>query len=327
MRRRDFIKRVVCSAIVWPFAARAQQAAMPVIGYLHSGSPSPYARLVADFHQGLSETGYLQGQNVRIEYRWAEGRYDELPALAADLVSLGVAVLVAQGGDPPPMAAKSATATIPIVFTCSSDPIKLGLVRSLNQPGGNVTGFWPYTSLLGTKRLELIRQLIPAGTPIVVLMNPNNPNAQIDMMVLEDAARISGQPISFVRASTETEINSVFAALRDHQVSALLVNTDPFFLAQRDQLVSLVAANGVPAIYAQREFVAAGGLMSYGASLAEGYHQVGVYAGRILKGEKPADLPIIQPTKFEMVINLKTAKALGVTVPDKFLALADEVIE
>jgi putative ABC transport system substrate-binding protein len=181
--------------------------------------------------------------------------------------------------------------------------------------------------LLGTKRLELIKQLIPTGTPIVVLMNPNNPNAQIDTMVLEDPARISGQPISFVRASTEMEINSVFAALRDHHVSALLVNTDPFFLAQRDQLVSLVAANRVPAIYAQREFVAAGGLMSYGASLGEGYHQVGVYAGRILKGEKPADLPIIQPTKFEMVINLKTAKALGVTVPDKFLALADEVIE
>jgi putative ABC transport system substrate-binding protein len=282
---------------------------------------------VADFHQGLSETGYLQGQNVRIEYRWAEGRYDELPALAADLVSLGVAVLVAQGGDPPPMAAKSATATIPIVFTCSSDPIKLGLVRSLNQPGGNVTGFWPYTSLLGTKRLELIKQLIPTGTPIVVLMNPNNPNAQTDMMVLEGAARISGQPISFVRASTETEINSVFAGFGDHHVSALLVNTDPFFLAQRDQLVSLAADNGVPAIYAQREFVTAGGLMSYGASLAEGYRQVGVYAGRILKGERPADLPIVQPTKFEMVINLKTAKTLGLTVPDKFLVLADEVIE
>jgi putative ABC transport system substrate-binding protein len=272
---------------VWPFAARAQQAALPVIGYLHSGSPSPYANLLADFHRGLSETGYLQGQNVRIEYRWAEGRYDELPALAADLVSLGVAVLVAQGGDPPPMAAKSATATIPIVFTCSSDPVKLGLVRSLNQPGGNVTGFWGYTSLLGTKRLELIKQLIPTGTPIVVLMNPNNPNAQIDMMVLKDAARISGQEISFVTASTETEIKSVFTALGDHHVPALLVNTDPFFLAQRDQFVSLAAQNAVPTIYAQREFVAAGGLMSYGASLAEGYHQVGVYAGRILKGVHP----------------------------------------
>jgi putative ABC transport system substrate-binding protein len=213
------------------------------------------------------------------------------------------------------------------VFTCSSDPIKLGLVRSLNQPGGNVTGFWAYTSLLGTKRLELIKQLAPAGTPIVVLVNPNNPNAQIDMTALEDAARISGQPISFVRASSETEINSVFAGLGDHHISVLLVNTDPFFLAQRDQLVSLAAANGVPAIYAQREFVAAGGFMSYGASLAEGYHQVGVYAGRILKGEKPDGLPIIQPTKFEMVINLKTAKALGLTVPPNLLALADEVIE
>jgi putative ABC transport system substrate-binding protein len=282
---------------------------------------------VAAFRQGLSERGYLEGQNVRIEYRWAEGRYNQLPALAADLLSLGVAVLVAQGGDPSPMAAKSATATIPIVFTCSSDPVKLGLVRSLNQPSGNVTGFWGYTSLLGTKRLELIQQLIPAGAPIMVLINPDNPNAQTDMMVLDDAARISGQPISFVRASTDTEINSVFAALGEHHVSALLVNTDPFFLAQRDQLVSLAADNGVPAIYAQREFVTAGGLMSYGASLAEGYHQVGIYAGRILKGERAADLPIIQPTKFEMVINLKTAKALGLTVPDKFLVLANEVIE
>src|SRR6516165_6136124 len=213
MRRRDFIKRVGCSAIAWPFAARAQQAAMPVVGYLHSGSPSPYAHLVAAFHQGLSERGYREGQNVRIEYRWAAGRYDQLPALAGDLVGLRVAVLVAQGGDPPVLAAHSATATVPIVFTSSSDPVKLGLVRSLNQPGGNVTGFWGYTSLLGTKRLELIKQLIPTGTPIVVLMNPNNPNAQIDTTVLEDAARISGQPISFVRASTETEINSVFAAL------------------------------------------------------------------------------------------------------------------
>jgi len=243
MRRRDFIKRVGCSAITWPFAAREQQAAMPVIGYLHSGSPSPYAHLVAAFRQGLSETGYLQGQNVRIEYRWAEGRYDELPALAAGLVSLGVTVLVAQGGDPPPLAAQSATTTIPIVFTCSTDPVKLGLVRSLNRPGGNLTGVWLYTSLLGTKRLELIRQLIPAGTPIVVLVNPDNPNAQIDMMDLQDAARISGQPISFVRATTEAEINAVFAALGDHRGSGLLVNTDPFFLAQRDQFVSLAERN------------------------------------------------------------------------------------
>ena len=327
MRRRDFIKRVGCSAIAWPFAARAQQAAMPVVGYLHRGSPSPYAHLVAAFRQGLSERGYLEGQNVRIEYRWAAGRYDQLPALAADLVGLRVAVLVAQGGDPPPLAAKSATATIPIVFTCSTDPVKLGLVGSLNRPGGNVTGIWLYTSLLGTKRLELIQQLIPAGTPIVVLVNPDNPNAQIDTKDLQEAARIAGRSISFVRASTETEINSVFAAIGDQRVSALLVNTDPFFLAQRDQFVSLAAHKAVPTIYAQREFVTAGGLMSYGASLAEGYREVGVYAGRILKGERPADLPIIQPARFEMAINLKTAKALGLVIPAGVLAIADEVIE
>ena len=327
MRRRDFIKRVGCSAITWPFAARAQQAAMPVIGYLHSGSPSPYAHLVAAFRQGLSEIGYLQGQNVRIEYCWAEGRYDELPALAAGLVSLGVTVLVAQGADPPPLAAQSATTTIPIVFTCSTDPVKLGLVRSLNRPGGNLTGVWLYTSLLGTKRLELIRQLIRVGTPIVVLVNPDNPNAQIDMMDLQDAARIAGQPISFVRATTEAEINAVFAALGDHRGSGLLVNTDPFFLAQRDQFVSLAARNAVPTIYAQREFVTAGGLISYGASLAGGYREVGIYAGRVLQGERPADLPILQPTKFEMAINLKTAKTLGLVIPAGVLAVADEVIE
>ena len=326
MRRREFIT-LLGGAAVWPLAARAQQPAIPVIGYLHSGSPSPYADLVAAFRAGLSERGYREGQNVRIEYRWAAGRYDQLPALAGDLVGLRVAVLVAQGGDPPVLAAHSATATVPIVFTCSSDPVKLGLVRSLNQPGGNVTGFWGYTSLLGTKRLELIQQLIPAGAPIVVLMNPDNPNAQIDTTDLQEAARIAGQQISFVKATTEAEINAVFAALADRPGSALLVNTDPFFLARRDQFVSLAAHNAVPTIYAQREFVTAGGLISYGASLADGYHQVGIYAGRILKGERPADLPIIQPTKFEMVLNLKTAKALGLTVPDKFLVLANEVIE
>jgi len=327
MRRRDFIKVIAGSAATWPLAARAQQPAMPVIGYLHSGSPSPYAHLVAAFRAGLNERGYREGQNVRIEYRWAAGRYEQLPALAADLVVLRVAVLVAQGGDPPVLAAHSATTTIPIVFTSSSDPVKLGLVSGLNRPGGNVTGFWGYTSLLGTKRLELIRQLIPAGTPIVILVNPDNPNAQIDTPDLQEAARIAGQTISFVKATTEAEINAVFAALGDQRGSALLVNTDPFFLAQRDQFVSLAAHNAVPAIYAQREFVTAGGLISYGASLADGYREVGAYAGRILKGETPADLPIIQPTKFEMAINLKTAKALGLTIPPTLLARADEVIE
>jgi len=325
MRRRSFLA-VVGGAAAWPLSVRAQPA-LPVIGYLHSGSSASYAHLVAAFRQGLREQGYLEGQNVVIEYRWAEGRYDRLPQLAADLVGRHVAVIVTQGGDPPPLAAKSATSTIPIVFTSSSDPVKLGLVASLNRPGGNVTGFWAYTSLLGTKRIEMMRQLFPASALIAVLLNPNNPNARIDMLDLQEAARTVGQSITFVKASTETEIDAVFATLGEQRVSELLVNTDPYFLAQRDQFVSLAARYSIPTIYPWREAVAAGGLMSYGASLADGYRQVGIYAGRVLKGEKAADLPVVQPTKFELVINLKTAKTLGLDIPPTVLALADEVIE
>ena len=326
IERRKFLATLGAAA-AWPLAARAQQPAMPVIGYLHSGSPAPYAHLVATFHQGLKEAGAVEGKNFAIEYHWAEGRYDRLPALAADLVSRNVALIVAQGGDPPVLAAKSVTATIPVVFTSSSDPVKLGLVTSLNHPGGNVTGFWPFTSLLGSKRLELVRQLVSANSSIAVLVNPDNPNAGLDMAQLEDSARALGQSVSFVRARTEAEIEAVFATLSERRVSALLVNTDPFFLARPALFVSLAARNRIPAIYAQREFVAAGGLISYGASLADGYRQVGIYAGRILKGERPADLPIVQPTKFEIAINLKTAKALGLDIPPTLLAIADEVIE
>ena len=325
--RRGFISLLGGAAAAWPLAARAQQAAMPVIGYLHSGSAGPYAHLVAAFQQGLKETGTVEGSNVAIEYRWAEGRYDRLPALAADLVGRHVALLVAQGGDPPVLAAKAATATIPIVFTLSSDPVKLGLVASVNRPGGNVTGWWGYTSLLGTKRLELMQQLLPANTSITVLINTDNPNADIDTPELQGAARALGQSISFVKARSEAEIDAVFATLDERRAPALLVNTDPFFLARRAQFVALAARHGVPAVYAQREFVTAGGLISYGASLADGYRQVGIYAGRILKGERAADLPVVQPSKFEMAINLKTAKTLGLDVPDRLLALADEVIE
>jgi len=326
VRRRDFIT-LLGGAAAWPLDALAQQTAMPVIGYLHSGSLAPYAHLVAAFHQSLKEAGYIEGRNIAIEYRWAEGHYDRLPALAEDLVGRHVALIVAQGGDPSVLAAKSATATIPIVFTSSSDPVKLGLVASLNRPGGNVTGFWLYTSLLGTKRLELMRRLLPANTSITVLVNPDNPNADFDTAELQDAARTLGQSISFVKARSEAEIDAVFATFGERRASALLVNTDPFFLARYAQFVALAARSGIIAIYEQREFVTGGGLMSYGANLADGYRQVGIYAGRILKGEKPADLPVVQPTKFEMAINLKTAKTLGLEVPPSLLALADEVIE
>ena len=325
--RRELLSALGGAVVAWPLVARAQQAAMPLIGYLHSGSPAPYAHLVATFHRGLKEAGAVEGKNFAIEYHWAEGRYDRLPALAADLVSRHVALIVAQGGDPPVLAAKSVTATIPVVFTSSSDPVKLGLVTSLNHPGGNVTGFWPFTSLLGTKRLELVRQLVSANSSIAVLVNPDNPNAGLDMAQLEDSARALGQSVSFVRARTEAEIEAVFATLSERRVSALLVNTDPFFLARPALFVSLAARNRIPAIYAQREFVAAGGLISYGASLADGYRQVGIYAGRILKGERPADLPVVQPTKFEIAINLKAAKELGLDIPATLLALADEVID
>jgi putative ABC transport system substrate-binding protein len=327
MKRRAFITLLGGAAAAWPLAARAQRPVIPVIGYLHSGSSAPYAHLVAAFRQSLKEAGYVEGENVAIEYRWAEGRYDRLPALAAELVGRHVALIVAQGGDPSVLAAKSVTSTIPIVFTSSSDPVKLGLVASLNRPGGNATGFWLYTSLLGTKRFEMMRQLFPASTLIAILVNPNNPNAQIDMPDLQDAARTVGQSISFVTARTETEIEATFAALGDKRVSALLVNTDPYFLERRDQFVALATRYSVPTIYPWREAVTAGGLMSYGASLADGYRQVGIYASRILKGEKPADLPVVQPTKFELAINLKTAKALGLEVPPTLLARADEVIE
>jgi putative tryptophan/tyrosine transport system substrate-binding protein len=327
MRRREFMGLVGgAMAATWPLAVRAQRAESPIIGYLHSGSLEPYAGLIAAFRRGLQESGYVEGTNVPIEFRWADGRYDQLPPLAADLVSRHVAIIVAQGGDPAPLAAKSATSTIPVVFTCSSDPVQLGLVDSLNRPGGNLTGVHPFTSLLGSKRLELMGLLLPGNTAISALVNPKNPNAKIDAPELQEAAHALGRSINLVPASTQAEIDGAFATLGSGG-AALLVNTDPFFLARRDQIVALAAKYRVPAIYAQREFVTSGGLISYGASLADAYHQVGLYAGRILKGEKPANLPVVQPTKLEMAINLKTAKALNLDVPTRLLALADEVVE
>jgi putative ABC transport system substrate-binding protein len=327
MRRRDFIKGIVGSATAWPLAVGAQQSAMPVIGFLSARSPPEAASVVAAFRQGLGETGYFEGKNVTIEYRWAEGRYDRLPALATELVSRQVAVIAATGGEPSPLAAKAATATIPIVFTAGGDPVEAGLVASLSRPGGNVTGTTIMGLQMGPKRLELFRQLVPNAAAMTMLINPTLPTTSVEMRDVQDAARSLGIQISVLNASTESEIDTAFATIVKQRVDGLIVATDPFLLGQRDQLVRLAARHNVPTMYFLREFVEAGGLMSYGPNIANGYRQAGVYTGRVLKGEKPADLPVVQPTRFDLVINLKTAKALGLTMSQNLLVAADEVIE
>jgi putative ABC transport system substrate-binding protein len=310
-----------------PLAARAQQRAMPLIGFLASGSPGPTAPNVAAFRQGLSETGFVEGQNVAIEYRWAEGRYDRLPALAADLVGRKVDVMVAAGGPSPARAAKNATSTIPIVFTGVGDPIAEGLVASLARPGGNITGFSVLVVELVPKLLELLSELVPQARVIALLINPNNTAHEGIARDAQEAARTKGVQLLILRAGTESEIDAAFASLLKLQAGGLVIVGDPFFGGQIPQLVALTARDAVPAIYAWREFAAAGGLMSYGTSLTGAFRQLGIYAGKVLKGEKPADLPVEQPTKFELVVNLKTVKALGLTVPQTLLARADEVIE
>jgi putative ABC transport system substrate-binding protein len=327
MRRRDFISLLGGAAITWPLAARAQQPATPVIGFISSRSSNESASVVGAFREGLAKAGYVERQSVEIAFRWAEGQYDRLPTLAADLALRQVAVIFATGGNPPALAAKAATTTIPIVFLIGSDPVKFGLVASLNRPGSNRTGVILFTSLLTAKRLELLRELVPTASTIAFLVNPNNSNAEPDTRVAQTAARSLGQQLVVLSACTENDIDSAFATLVQRRANALLVNTDSFFLTRRNQLAALAARHGVATIHDLREYTAAGGLASYGTNLAHAYRQGGSYVGRILNGEKPGDLPVVQPTKFDLVINLKTAKALGIEVPPMLLARADEVIE
>jgi putative tryptophan/tyrosine transport system substrate-binding protein len=325
--RRKFIVALGGAAAAWPLDARAQQPAMPVIGFLSSRSAAEAAYLVAAFRQGLSEVGYKEGHNFAIEYRWADGQYDRLPALAADLVKDHVAVIAATGGAASGLAAKSATTAVPIVFTVGDDPVATGLVTSLNRPGGNVTGVGMLSNQLGAKRLELLHELAGNIHVIAFLANPAYPSSEAQLRDVMDAARSLGIKLRILRASNPGEIDAAFASLVDEPADALLLGVDPFYNGRREQLVALAARHALPTIYFYREFVAGGGLMSYAPSLVDGYRQTGVYCGRILRGEKPGDLPVILPTKFEFVINLKTAKTLGVTIPPSLLATADEVIE
>jgi putative ABC transport system substrate-binding protein len=327
LKRREFITLLGGAAAAWPLGVGAQQAAMPVIGFLGGGSPDAFAHVVDAFRQGLYETGFAEGQNVTIEYRWAEGQYDWLPALVADLIRQKPAVIVATGGDVGVRAAKKAATAIPIVFTSGSDPVAAGFVSSLNRPGGNVTGVSLFVSVLEGKKLELLRELVPMAAVIGFLVNPNNPRADVDTADMQAAARALGKLLLILKADGEHDFDAVFTNLAQQRVDALVVHTEPFFLSRRDHLVELAARHSIPTIYGLREFAAAGGLISYGTKLSDSYRQVGIYTGKILKGEKPADLPVMQPTKFEFVINLKAAKALGLTVPTSLLVRADEVIE
>jgi putative ABC transport system substrate-binding protein len=324
MNRRAFIS--LLGAAAWPLSARAQQS-VPAIGFMNPASATELAHRVAALRSGLVETGFIAGQNVAIEYRWAEGRYDRLPAMATELVQRGVVAIAATGGIATVRAAKSATATVPIVFTSGSDPVEAGLVASLNRPGGNVTGAVLISSTLVAKRIELLRELIPRADLIAVLANANNPSADFEVNEAQDAARSLGLKIHVVRVRNERDFDQAFASIVQQHPGALLVTTDPFFESLRGTLVELSARHAIPTIYALREYAVGGGLISYGASITDAYRQAGVYLGRILRGEKPADLPVVQPTKFEIVINMRTARRLALDVPASVLVRADEVIE
>jgi putative tryptophan/tyrosine transport system substrate-binding protein len=324
MNRCEFIT-LLSGAVAWPLAARAQQTAMPVVGFLRNTPSAPFAHIVTAFRRGLNEVGFVEGENVAIEQRWAEGQDDRLPALVAELVRQKAAVIVAN--NPGALAAKAAATTIPIVFATGSDPVRDGLVASLNRPGGNVTGVVFITSVLGAKRLELLRQLVPKATTIAMLVRPDTTETEAERIDVQNAAQALGQELVLFDVTSGRDIEAAFATFVERRAGGLLVGTGPFLTSNRERVVALAARHGVPAIYPLREYASAGGVMSYGTSISDAYRQSGVYAGRILKGEKPADLPVIQSTKFELVLNLQTAKALGIDVPDKLLALADEVIE
>jgi putative tryptophan/tyrosine transport system substrate-binding protein len=325
MRRRDFITGIVVSTAT-PLAARAQHPTTPVIGFLHSGSPGSFTRHMTAFRQGLSEIGYVEGQNVAIEYRWAEGQYDRLPALAADLVNRKVAVIVA-GAPPAALAAKASTTAIPIVFGIGYDPVQYGLVTSLNRPGGNVTGVIFFSGALAPKRLQLLHEIVPTASAVGLLVNPNTPTSEGQVSDVRAAALALGWALHVFNVDREGDFDGVFANVNERRVAALIVGGDPMFVSSQGRIIALAARYSLPAIYDRREYTEAGGLMSYGTSLIDVFRQQGVYTGRILKGEKPADLPVTQPTTFELVINLKTAKTLGLSIPSGVLAIADEVIE
>jgi putative ABC transport system substrate-binding protein len=327
MRRREFITLLGGAAATWPLAARAQNPAMPVIGFLDSGEPAGMEANLTGFRRGLSETSYTEGQNLAIDYRWTEGHLDRLPALAADLVRRPVAVIAATRTSAPGLAAKAATSTIPIVFQTGSDPVKDGLVASLNRPGGNVTGAGRLSTDLIPKRLGLMAELVPKMTAIALLVNPAGHQSVAQVHEMQEPTRALGLQLHVVNASTEHELDTAFAAIVQSGADALIVAINPLFIARREQIVALAQRHAVPVIFAERESVMAGGLMSYAASFTDSFRQVGVYVGRILKGASPADLPVQQPVRFELVINLKTAKALGLTVPPSLLTTADEVIE
>jgi ABC-type uncharacterized transport system substrate-binding protein len=326
MRRREFIE-LVGGAAAWPLAARGQQPTMPVIGLLSVRSPEESAHLIGAFRNGLAENGIIEGQNVRIEYRWAQGEYDRLPALATELVHIPVAMLVAVGGEPAARAASAATTTIPLVTLFSTDPVKSGLIASLSHPGGNITGISNLSTAMGAKRIGLLHEVVPQATAFGALLNPDFPAVADQLTDIQAAAKTTGVELHVFRAGTDHDIGAAFESITQQRIAALLVASDPFFNSRRDEIAALAARRGVPAMYGFRDYAMAGGLMSYGIDLPDIYRQAGVYAGRVLKGAKPADLPVLQPTKFEFVINLKAAKALGIKFSENVLSLADEVIE